>query len=114
MAAPRWRASEADVTAIIGARHGDPFAVLGPHATAAGLVIRALVPGATSVCLCGIGRRGHRDDVPPSGRIFRDPAARSAPRAGAIACMPRMPAGVGSSTIPSASARYWANWTITC
>jgi 1,4-alpha-glucan branching enzyme len=49
MAAPAWRASKADIAAIVGARHGDPFAVLGPHATGAGLVIRALVPGATSV-----------------------------------------------------------------
>ena len=42
-----WRASEPDIAAIVGARHADPFAVLGPHQTAAGLVIRAFVPGAT-------------------------------------------------------------------
>ncbi|MGE0419587.1 MAG: 1,4-alpha-glucan branching protein GlgB [Acetobacteraceae bacterium] len=43
-----WRASGSDISAIIGARHGDPFAVLGPHRVDAGLVIRAFVPGATS------------------------------------------------------------------
>jgi 1,4-alpha-glucan branching enzyme len=53
MTAPSWRASEADIAAIVGARHGDPFAVLGPHATPAGLVIRALVPTATSVLVRG-------------------------------------------------------------
>jgi 1,4-alpha-glucan branching enzyme len=54
MAAPAWRASKTDIAAIVGARHGDPFAVLGPHATPAGLVIRALVPGATSVVVQGL------------------------------------------------------------
>ncbi len=44
-----WQATEADVSAIVGARHGDPFAVLGPHRSDAGLVIRAFVPGATAV-----------------------------------------------------------------
>ncbi len=46
---PRWHAGSADIDAIVGARHGDPFAVLGPHVTRAGLAIRALVPGAISV-----------------------------------------------------------------
>jgi 1,4-alpha-glucan branching enzyme len=53
MGAPTWQASEDDIAAIVGARHGDPFAVLGPHQTAAGQVIRALVPGAESVLVCG-------------------------------------------------------------
>ncbi|MBI5011893.1 MAG: 1,4-alpha-glucan branching enzyme, partial [Methylocystis sp.] len=44
-----WRASANDVDAILGARHGDPFAVLGLHETPAGYVIRAFVPGATRV-----------------------------------------------------------------
>src|SRR5271165_1853384 len=46
-----WRTSEADVAAILAARHPDPFAILGPHETPAGLVIRALVPGATSLAV---------------------------------------------------------------
>ena len=46
-----WRTSEADIAAILAARHPDPFAILGPHETPAGLVIRALVPGATSLAV---------------------------------------------------------------
>ena len=42
----RWRAKETDVAAIIGARHDDPFAILGLHRVDAGVVIRALVPDA--------------------------------------------------------------------
>jgi 1,4-alpha-glucan branching enzyme len=49
MADLAWQASEADIAAIIDARHGDPFAVLGPHITSQSLVIRAFVPGATAV-----------------------------------------------------------------
>jgi 1,4-alpha-glucan branching enzyme len=67
MAAPSWRASKADIAAIVGARHGDPFAVLGPHVTRAGLVIRALVPGATSVLVRGM------DDAAPTPMACRHP-----------------------------------------
>lgn len=41
-----WRASEADIALVLAARHGDPFAFLGPHDTPDGTVIRAFVPGA--------------------------------------------------------------------
>ena len=42
-----WRAPDAAVAAILAATHGDPFAVLGPHAAPAGaVVVRAFVPGA--------------------------------------------------------------------
>jgi 1,4-alpha-glucan branching enzyme len=41
-----WRLPEGDVHAIVEARHGDPFAVLGAHATPDGLAIRAFVPHA--------------------------------------------------------------------
>jgi len=44
-----WRASDGDVTALLEARHADPFAVLGPHAAPGGLVIRALRPHAASI-----------------------------------------------------------------
>jgi 1,4-alpha-glucan branching enzyme len=43
--APDWGAIEA----IAQARHGDPFAVLGPHALAGGTAIRAFVPDAASI-----------------------------------------------------------------
>jgi 1,4-alpha-glucan branching enzyme len=49
MAPESWRAAEADIAAIAGARHADPFAVLGPHEVAGGHVIRAFVPDADDV-----------------------------------------------------------------
>ncbi len=45
----RWRAEEAEIAALVGARHADPFALLGPHVTDQGLVIRAFVPGASAL-----------------------------------------------------------------
>ena len=44
-----WRARDADVAAIQAARSGDPFAVLGPHKTPDGWVIRVFAPDAISV-----------------------------------------------------------------
>jgi 1,4-alpha-glucan branching enzyme len=44
-----WRASVSDVEALVAARHGDPFAFLGPHETGDGLVIRAFVPHAETL-----------------------------------------------------------------
>ena len=42
----KGRITDATVRALVEARHDDPFAVLGPHETKDGVVIRALVPGA--------------------------------------------------------------------
>jgi 1,4-alpha-glucan branching enzyme len=39
----------AAITALVEARHGDPFALLGPHETADGRILRVLMPGAASV-----------------------------------------------------------------
>jgi 1,4-alpha-glucan branching enzyme len=45
-----------DIDAIAGAYHGDPFAVLGPHAVAGGVVVRAFLPLAeTAVVLPAAG-----------------------------------------------------------
>jgi 1,4-alpha-glucan branching enzyme len=44
-----WRASVSDVEALVAARHGDPFALLGPHETDDGLVIRAFLPHAETL-----------------------------------------------------------------
>ncbi len=44
-----WRAKQEDVDAIAAARQKDPFAVLGPHLTDDGWVIRAFVTDALSV-----------------------------------------------------------------
>jgi 1,4-alpha-glucan branching enzyme len=44
-----WRARDEELDAIAGARKSDPFAVLGPHQTAAGWAIRVFAPEAISV-----------------------------------------------------------------
>jgi 1,4-alpha-glucan branching enzyme len=44
-----WRAREEDVAAIQSARCSDPFAVLGPHLTPQGWVIRVFAPDAVRV-----------------------------------------------------------------
>jgi 1,4-alpha-glucan branching enzyme len=44
-----WRAQEEDVDAIAAASQDDPFAVLGPHLTPSGWVIRAFAPDAMRV-----------------------------------------------------------------
>ena len=41
-----WRAAAEDIAALLAARHGEPFAVLGPHRTRTGWLLRALLPGA--------------------------------------------------------------------
>jgi len=43
------RVSDAEIAALASGSHGNPFAVLGPHAVAGGTIIRALVPGASNV-----------------------------------------------------------------
>ncbi|MFO1151488.1 MAG: 1,4-alpha-glucan branching protein GlgB [Alsobacter sp.] len=50
-----WRAPQGDVEALAAARHGDPFAILGPHPLAKGLVIRAFAPGADRVSAVAAG-----------------------------------------------------------
>ncbi len=53
MAQGGWQASDGDVAALLAARHGDPFAVLGQHGTPDGLVLRALVPYAETLHALG-------------------------------------------------------------
>ena len=48
------RTTKDDIAALLEARHGDPFAVLGPHSTRAGFVLRALLPGAERAELLGL------------------------------------------------------------
>jgi 1,4-alpha-glucan branching enzyme len=57
MKSPAWQAASADIDAIVDARHPDPFAVLGPHQTEAGLVLRAFVPGAETLRAIDARRR---------------------------------------------------------
>jgi 1,4-alpha-glucan branching enzyme len=44
-----WRGDPEEIAALVAARHGDPFALLGPHETTDGVVIRAFAPGADAV-----------------------------------------------------------------
>jgi 1,4-alpha-glucan branching enzyme len=37
------------IEAIVHARHGDPFGVLGPHAVTGGTAVRCFIPGATGI-----------------------------------------------------------------
>ncbi|MGD9904802.1 MAG: 1,4-alpha-glucan branching protein GlgB [Vicinamibacterales bacterium] len=45
----------AEVQALVAGRHRDPFRVLGPHATAAGVVVRALRPDAATLAVVEVG-----------------------------------------------------------
>jgi 1,4-alpha-glucan branching enzyme len=53
----------AAVDALVHGRHGDPFALLGPHETASGPVIRVLAPGARGVEILA------REDGSPIGTL---------------------------------------------
>src|ERR1700749_1514734 len=48
-AAATWRIAEGAAEALARGVHTDPFAVLGPHDTPEGRVIRAFLPGAVEV-----------------------------------------------------------------
>ena len=50
--------SDDDIDRLAGGRHGDPFAVLGPHSDASGLtVVRTLLPLAAEVAVTMFGAR---------------------------------------------------------
>ncbi len=49
MTTPQWRLSDDEAAAIVQARHGDPFAALGPHPIDAGVIIRAFMPHAETM-----------------------------------------------------------------
>ena len=44
-----WRPDDNTVATLVEGRHGDPFSVLGMHATAGSLSVRVLWPGAEEV-----------------------------------------------------------------
>lgn len=57
-----WHARDSEIEALVQARHPDPFALLGLHDTAEGLVLRAFVPGAETVAMEGLAlQRRHPD-----------------------------------------------------
>ena len=47
--APLWRTEDGAIEALVAARHGDPFSVLGVHAVGKGFCARCLAPGAETV-----------------------------------------------------------------
>jgi 1,4-alpha-glucan branching enzyme len=57
-----WRAPQEDIARFLGARHADPFALLGPHAAEGGVVVRAFVPHAEDLLVQGIALE-RRDDA---------------------------------------------------
>jgi 1,4-alpha-glucan branching enzyme len=61
-------ASDADIAALDGARHADPFAILGPHASGAGTLLRVLAPSATKVTALLEG--GEQLALTPRGSAF--------------------------------------------
>ncbi len=71
----------AAIAALAQGRHGDPFALLGPHGTAAGEVVRAFLPGARAVSVVAAGdgsELGRLDAAGPAG-FFAGMVARRVP-----------------------------------
>ncbi len=66
-----WRARDADVEAIHAARCGDPFAVLGPHLTSDGWVIRVFAPDALAVRALTRDEKAARGAAAAQGRLLR-------------------------------------------
>ena len=56
-----------DAAAIVQGRHGDPFAVLGPHGGKAGWVVRCFLPQAAQVRLIHAGGEAVMERVHPDG-----------------------------------------------
>ncbi len=75
-----WQARDGDVAAIIAARHGDPFAVLGQHVTPAGPVVRAFVPYAETVSAVGRDGRAFPLTQRPERGFFEGPVPDGAAR----------------------------------
>ena len=66
--------------AIAGARHSDPFSVLGPHIERGRLMIRACLPAAEAVSVVLDGTPPGGDDKKPSGGRVRSDSSRHAQR----------------------------------
>jgi 1,4-alpha-glucan branching enzyme len=57
----------AALDALAGARHPDPFSILGPHIVDGRVVVRALLPGAESVSVVAAGSAIAMHKVHPAG-----------------------------------------------
>lgn len=71
----------AAVQALMEGRHGDPFALLGPHRVGEATVVRTLQPGATAVRV--VARDGGDDlgslGLVHPGGLFAGPVGRAGP-----------------------------------
>ena len=92
---------------------GDPFAVLGPHDTATGRIVRAFLPGAQAVEVLardgGTVARAARADR--AARAVRGPREQ---RTSLICCASPGRARCRRPRIPIPSARCWANSICIC
>ena len=79
-------AADRAIDAIAGARHADPFSVLGPHLVERGLCIRAMLPGAEQVSVV-------RPEAEPARMERQHRGGRVRNRARRRARDPRLPAG---------------------
>ncbi|HET9148789.1 MAG TPA: 1,4-alpha-glucan branching protein GlgB [Acetobacteraceae bacterium] len=62
---------DAAIEALIQGRHGDPFALLGPHPAGDGVIVRAFLPGASGATLLGRdGREIAGMESPRSNGLF--------------------------------------------
>ena len=59
-----WTTSDAEMEAIVGGRHGDPFKVLGLHKVGGDWIARTFVPGAEAVEVVSLSGK-------PLGRLER-------------------------------------------
>ena len=111
------RLSTATIRALVEARHDDPFAVLGPHEAPGGVVIRALVPGATRLEVVEeatgavVGELRMPRTRPGCSRALLD---GSAGLVRLYRCARTMTAATGTCTTPTASGRCSGRWTTTC
>ena len=63
--------SDDDISALVNARHSDPFAILGPHRSNAQLLVRVFLPGADRVLL-NLGAELRPGAALPFERIHAD------------------------------------------
>ena len=99
--------------ALVEGRHGDPFALLGPHLAGKEWRITAFVPGASRLFILPKGNSAKPVEMAPDEGcpgLFHG----ALPSGWTTACGPPTTMPNGISTTPTGSARFWARWTNTC
>ena len=105
---------EAALAALAEGRHSDPFALLGPHPTPDGYLIRTLQPAARAVELRLCGDRPASLDAPPRRRPVRGAAADDGARPTTACASPSAAATSSRSTTRTATAGCSPTSTCTC